>query len=384
MRLALCALVIAGCSKDTGRAPDHQPPRAPARASSDGGIGSASNSAGNESSDAKDPCPRATGARTTAARKIGIYSTAYPHQDGWVWRSQQWFKVIDSSGKAKRAFGNSEVPRGARALDAGSWFVEHCEAGGCGEHGTGVVIDRVSMFKQPTVQLVGPQSEIVWTELVGDYLYWGTFGPYGQTGEFRRIHPDGGDVETLWTGSGVTAVLIDGSTAFVSDGRTVSAVPIDGRKPHVLAKDLVDVTALAADAKDLYIVDRGDPYWQSKDSGSILRVPRDGGTVTKLVGPIRWPTTVAVDDDRVYYMADHAGDIWSMPKSGGSPTILVPTPPGDWPCRMSKWLRADASGLHWIRIDDGIGFVNGALWYLPRSMLRDPQAQWRDNPTDQP
>jgi hypothetical protein len=322
-----------------------------------------------------DPeCPRYVGARTTAAKKIGKHGRTLDVEGGYVWQIKDGkLQVFD--GKVThpiRILQPDRIPKGVIALDATHWFVKRCQDGGCGPHGTGIVIDRVAIGTQDRDKaFVGPQSEIIRAQVYGDDLYWITLGLYGETGELRRVPTKGGDVETLWTGRGMTVMRIDDRDVFASDGSSVVAVPRAGGKPRILAEGLQDVRDLAVDAKTVYIAESGDPFGNSEPSGYIKSVPRRGGSVTILAGPQKWPTVVAVDDERVYYMLREPGDIWAITKgTGGPPTMLVPTPPRDSSCLSSKWLHVDALGLKWVRMVEG--FHSGTLWSLSRHFLPSP------------
>jgi hypothetical protein len=277
------------------------------------------------------------------------------------------------------------VPKHFLAISKQSWFVQRCDDAGCGQHGDGKAIDRIDRKTQAVTKLAGPESEIVFAQAYGKHFYWGTFGPYGKAGELRRVPEAGGKVETLWTGGGVHTVLIRQSTAYVADEHTVSAVPIGiTGKPILLAKDLRDARGLAVDDKFIYIVDRGDPYFQAKDSGYVMRVPLAGGNAEKLAGPIKWPRVVGVDSNRIYFMGDSFGDVWAIPKSGGKASILIPTPPRDWPCRSTKWLQVTDKGLQYLRMSEGFDTKTnlpidwGTLWSIQRDWMTDPQKQFQD------
>jgi hypothetical protein len=317
-------------------------------------------------------CPKYVGKRSTAAQLVGLHARTLPHQDGWAFQFDKGISVFSpTSGQPTQQIPAAEIPKGIIAFDDEAWYVPHCEAGGCGEHGTGVVIDRVDRSTKAATQLVPSQSEIVTAEVMGDYLYWSTFGPYGMTGELRRIKREGGKVETLWKGHGVAAMLLEHDVALVADQTSVVAVPLSGGKPRVLAEKLQEVNAIAADADHIYIAEYGDRYWASPASGYIKRVPRAGGTVETLAGPIKSPSVVAVDDDRAYYMLSDSGTVWSIVKTGTEqPTMIVPQPPRDATCQRSMWLRADQTGLIWFRKVEGFG--KGNLWRLSRQYLPPP------------
>lgn len=376
-------LVLVACTKASE--PSRSESKTPGvRVAGDAGLPPRITDDATTTSTEEDPCPKQGGPQTTAVQRIGLYGRIYPHEQGRIWHSTKHFKVIGRDNKDIENVDVKTVPRGFIALSTDAWFVQSCENGKCGPHGTGRIISRIERGAPTTTKLAGPQSEIAFAEIISDSLYWATFGPYGNSGELKRVPTKGGKTETLWTGRGVTTVLIDNGVAFVSDGATVSSVPLDGRKPLVLAKDLTEARGLAVEDKHLYIADRGDPHMQSKDSGSILRVPRAGGAVEKLAGPIRWPSVVGVDSDRIYYMSDRSGDVWVIPKKGGKPQVLIPTPPNDWPCRVTRWLQVNDRGLLYLRMSEGWDTSTGkvidwgTLWAIQRQWMQDPVKQFAD------
>jgi hypothetical protein len=348
-------LVLVACGK--GGEPSHAN-MAPAPAV-------ASNGSANDLDDDEDACPQRGGPQTTAVRRSGLHVRILPHERGYVTFAPTLFRVIDDAGNEVESVPPKTVPEHVIAMSAGYWFVLGCEAGGCGPHGTGAIINRVDRTTGATIQIAGPDEEIMFAEVVGDTLYWATFGEYGLTGSLRRTPIAGGKPTTLWTGEAVNAVLIRGAVAYVADNKTVSAVALAGGTPRTLVKGLRSAHGLAVDDKYLYVTDRGDAYRASKDSGSVLRVPLAGGKPEPLAGPVRWPTVVGVDDDRVYFMGDDSGDVWAIPKAGGTPSLVIPTPPQDRPCRNTTWLHVGPHGLEYLRMSPG--HERGTLWSIVSS-----------------
>ena len=360
-------LVLVACGK--GGEPSHASlAPAPAVASKD---------SAKEPDDEEGECPKRGGPPTTAVRRSGLHVRILPHERGYVTFAPAFFHVIDDAGQEVDSVPPRTVPEHVIAMSAGYWFVSACEAGGCGPHGTGAIINRVDRTTGASVQIAGPDEEIMFAEVVGDALYWATFGEYGLTGALRRVPIAGGKPTTLWTGTAVNAVLIRGASAYVADDRTVSAVPLSGGRPRTLVKDLRSAHGLAVDDTYLYVTDRGDAYHASNDSGSVLRVPLAGGKPEQLAGPVRWPTVVGVDDDRVYFMGDDSGDVWAIPKAGGTPALYIPMPPQDWPCRDSKWLHVGSQGLAYLRMSRGVDIDSGTLWSIRREWMTDPQQQFK-------
>ena len=180
-------------------------------------------------------------------------------------------------------------------------------------------------------------------------------------------------------------MLINAGVAYVADGESVSAVPLfQNATPTKLSTGLTHARALASDDTYVYVADRGEPAGIARASGFLLRVPRTGGTVEKLAGPLKWPTVVAADKDRIYFMGDGSGDVWARPKAGGAASVFIPTPPGDWTCRSTAWLHVNERGLQYLRKSKGWDSVTheiidwGTLWSIQRSWMTDPVKQLAD------
>lgn len=382
MMLVVCLLACTKEPSHTQNQPARQQPAPPAPVATTPGSAPATGSA----ADNDDPCPKRGGPQTTAVQRIGLYGRMYPHEQGHVWYSTKDFKVLQDNSEIDNA-NVKDVPRGFIAVSKPAWFVQRCdEKTGCGEHGDGRAIDRIDRSTQQTTKLAGPEKEIAFAEVYGGFLYWGTFGPYGASGELKRVPEAGGTIETLWSGAGVTQVLIKDAVAYVADGKSVTSIALaTPSKPTLLAKDLTDARGLAVDDKFVYIVDRGKPYWDAEPSGFVLRVPRAGGTIEKLAGPVKWPTVVGVDPVRIYFMGDGWGDVWAIPKAGGKAAVFIPTPPRDWECRSTKWLEVTPRGIQYLRMSEGFDTKTGrpidwgTLWSIRREwMMTDPVKQFAD------
>jgi hypothetical protein len=325
-------------------------------------------------------CPPFIGAQSTGAQMSGRDGRVLAHEKGWVWQSRKSVHVFGpTSGKPIHTTPASSVPKGIVAMDDDAWYVRHCETGGCGPHGTGVVVDRVERTGGATKQVVPPQSEIASAEIVGDFLYWATFGPYGESGALSRVTRTGGKVEVLWSGGGVNDMVIDGEDAFVVDDTTLVQIPLTGGKPIELAKKLENATDVEVRGDTVFFIEGGDPYWAAPASGFVRSVPRGGGKVTTLAGPLDHPSVVTADETRVYWMLQRSGTIWSIDrKPDAEPVMLVPQPPRDGACLTSVWIRADQQGLMWLR---KAGMAHGGtLWRLNRSELGEndtPMASFR-------
>jgi hypothetical protein len=375
-------LVLVACTKTE---PPHSTPSGSAvqRANPAPAPAVASKGSAKDPAD-EGPCPKRGGPQTTAVQRIGLYVRILPHERGYVAFAPKYFKVIDDAGQQLESVDARTVPKHVIAMSTDYWFVPGCQPGGCDEHGAGTIVNRIDRKSGATLQIGGPDSEIAFAEVVGDALYWATYGPYGLSGALNRTPIAGGKTTALWTGKAVNSVLIHGATAYVADDTSVSSVALSGGAPRTLVKGLVAAHGLAVDDKYLYVTDRGDAYVNSKDSGSVLRVPLGGGNADKLAGPVRWPTVVGVDDERVYFMGDESGDVWAIPKAGGKAFVYIPTPPKDWPCRSTTWMHVGSQGLKYLRMSRGWDSATGdaidwgTLWSIQRPWMKDPEQAFKD------
>jgi hypothetical protein len=189
-----------------------------------------------------------------------------------------------------------------------------------------------------TPSLLGevPGSLIVSMTTDDSRIYFATWDDDSLTGSVYSIAKDGGPVKALVHGLTTPFELaVDGqfiywvavgtSTGedFLSDGSIGRAAKSDGSGVTKLASDLSLPLALAIDATNVYFGEAGAGL--GNPSGGVRRVPRTGGTVTKLldniiVGPL------TLDASAVYYgvlLSDGSFQVSTLQKSGGSPRLLV-------------------------------------------------------------
>ena len=198
------------------------------------------------------------------------------------------------------------------------------------------------------------------------YVYWGT-SPHERSGGVYRIRRTGGDAEMLWSRDFVRDLVPYDDGILIVGKAGIAWLPAGSRPATAVFRGAARAATVTDDA--FYVAERGDPYWQSADSGFIHRIPRRGGAGEKLVGPVRWPQAIAVHGDRVYYMLSESAAVWSVPTRGGPATIAVPevAGPSSDPCQESKWLAADDRGLFWLRT---AWRESGSLYHAPWAAVR--------------
>jgi len=273
---------------------------------------------------------------------------------GVVWR-------LPLGGGAAEEVGEIE---GARllAIDDEFFYRAECGTGGCGHHGDNQALIRVSRTNRARTVLADRLGIVHVAVLDRGNIYIGTWDDdHGARGSVARLPRKGGSLTTLWQGGAVEDLFIDGDRVFAVAGGEVISIPRAGGNPVVVVSGLQDARAVSVDSSHVYVAERGDPYWQSADSGYLVRVPRGGGKSERMLGPVRWPEGVAVLGDRVL-VGLAKGDILSIPRSGGTPEVLVAETRSD-PCRETFWMRAIGGSLYWlraVRIEAG----RGILWRL--------------------
>lgn len=248
------------------------------------------------------------------------------------------------------------------AIDDDFFYWAECGTGGCGHHGDNQALVKVSRATRAKT-VIADRLGIVHVALLDrGNVYIGTWDDdYGARGAVARVPRKGGSVATLWTGGAVEDLLIEGDRIFAATAGQVVSIPRGAGKPVVLATGTQEARTVAVDAGHVYVVDRGDPYWKSADSGYLLRVPRRGGTAERMLGPVRWPESVAVIGDRVV-VGLAKGDILAVAKNGGAPAVLVAEKRAA-PCRQTYWMRAIGGSLYWLRAVQVEG-GRGILWRL--------------------
>ncbi len=255
----------------------------------------------------------------------------------------------------------------SHVFDDDYWYEARCTAGCDVSHGATHTLSRVDRRSGARTVLATEASggdDFSGLRIAGPYLLWSSFSGYGDYGAVSRVHRDGGRVELLWEDAAIVdfAQHADGILAWSLGA--VAWIP-DGGPAQVLARGLRDVSGAALDETTVYISERGDPYWRSADSGRILSVPRAGGPPKVLVGPVRWPAGVAVDDRAVYWILEQRQVVFAAPKAGGATRELAlpPLVGADPDCAQTIGLAPDPAGLYVLR--SGGGDCGDSLSFVP-------------------
>lgn len=344
MRWATLALVVssAACSRTSG------PPSAPVAAAS-----SAPPSARAEPGPpARPPGPVRLGAA------VGIPIVV---DRGMFWPAPDGPRLLAEGATVPRRVDESERAdllgqRPARQLRVG------CSPRGCGPHGTGK-----ALFLQDGARerlLADGLHEVHGAEVIGAHAYWVTFGPYGARGDLSRVPTAGGRVERLWAGSGIHAMLVDGTDVyFVSDAEVVWFDTSTSRA-HVIAAAASQRSRLVLHGDRLYWAELGEPRRTSAPSGAVRSAPRHGGAVTTHADAVKWPTLLCVDDTRVYFGREDGSELYAVPLEGGEIETVVDLGPG---LGGIMWAHPTGAGMLVMRGDRlAIGLGHPAdLWLVP-------------------
>lgn len=158
-------------------------------------------------------------------------------------------------------------------------------------------------------------------------IYWSSCGT--QTSDYRvgaiqTMPKSGGQVRSLaakWSSPG--KLIVGDESVFWLDGKwmtetTLMRVSKDGGPAHAMVTDPNQITSLA--------VDEDHVYWTtcswSHDApfGAVMRMPKSGGSPEVLIPDAGCPGSLALDDTTIYWVDD---GLQALDKSGGTPVTLL-------------------------------------------------------------
>jgi hypothetical protein len=131
--------------------------------------------------------------------------------------------------------------------------------------------------------------------------------PINAPNVWTRIPLDGSPVSHFDAPAADAFAADDQSLYLVFDGdMNVKAMPNTGGELRVVAS-LADAAAVTVDANFLYVA-------QQSPTNRIVKLPRSGGATTTIADHAGNPTSIAVDDDYIYWSATDDGAIRRAPK----------------------------------------------------------------------
>ena len=182
------------------------------------------------------------------------------------------------------------------------------------------------------------------------------------------VQPTDGGASTVLTRIGVpvAGLTLGPDAAWVTAGRTVRRLPLDGGVPMVITNQLVRPQAIAAgDGAVLVVdvdpttpgmlrasrvlrlpaaapagaaftvlgtyqgevddvaVDRGDAFWADPLEGSVLAATAQAATPTILASERGLPGAVVVAADQVVWVEKRSESLWAVARTGGTPRRLA-------------------------------------------------------------
>jgi sugar lactone lactonase YvrE len=136
------------------------------------------------------------------------------------------------------------------------------------------------------------------------------------------------------------------------EGEVVGRAPREGQSPEapVLLAAVPGVPqkrSLPSEAGAGVAVDADFIYWTVPAAGTVMRLPKDGGTPRRLaVGQLQ-PTAIALDQTHVYWLNRSGGTVMKAPKDGGKATVIASGQhvPAD--------LAVDTRHIYWTTLEGG-------------------------------
>jgi len=277
---------------------------------------------------------------------LGTSPDASPNEDASV-------DAATCEGVGRRVIAAETAETHALAIDhADLYWTEyrnHGEVGGDVMHGTvdGDAPTRIATDQDLPVATATDPLHVLWVSSHATGIFYvPKAGPFGGETAFGAavpsLHPafavggyliyfsDGQSVQstqlgasasyTTWVGAGATGFALEPYALYFRT--SASIVHVD------LVTRLSDVLAPAGGDGDRLVLDDAYVYWPTvgvDGTGSISRVEKTGGAPTLVASGLAQPTSLAVDDQNVYFAttSSSVGGIARVPKSGGDVEVLA-------------------------------------------------------------
>jgi hypothetical protein len=315
--------------------------------------------------------PVAGGSPVTVAHKIGVPS-------GITFRDQEMFWLDDQPGNSPvgcvgdgvvrvlRKGRTTQLAIGDQCYQSTSDLaVTATDVYWVSSVGTeGEVIRRTPVNGGTTSAFVTPASPVVAMLSDGAYLYWLEDVFPDHSNAIRRIPFSGGPVETVVSGfmSEARTFAINSGTLFYfvydsPDSETLYSVSLSGGASSLVGATGIKPLKLAADESAL--------YWIDVYGTTVSAMPVTGGNPTVLATPQHEVFDLMVRANDVLWSESdgnalpQSGTVNSVPKSGGSVAVLAQGE--DAPGRLV----ADGSWIYWtegasLGLSEGFGRIGRA------------------------
>lgn len=236
------------------------------------------------------------------------------------------------------------------------------------------------------------------------WVYWAEGSFLEGVAQIARVPAGGGAVETVVSGvAGRPPITVSDTHVFIADRWRIKGVPVSGGTLETLAAASFYIRSIVTDGAYVYWLEGGpfaivrkvsadggpvttlgsgggDPagpirvdathvYWMGGEN-AIFRVPKDGGNVTTLVGPVPGLLTdFLVDGGNVYFSEWDGGRIRKTPVTGGEVSTLASLSPD-----QTRRLATDGLSVYWID-QGGVGkapTTGGAPSHIVFRLAADP------------
>jgi len=180
----------------------------------------------------------------------------------------------------------------------------------------------------------------LWLAVDDASVYWTT-----ADGEVMRASKKGGTAEVLAQGEdNPTQIVVDNERVFWVDAHALRSIPKDGGTVSTLLGDVALSPVLTADDEHLYCA--------ATDLGAIFQLPKSGGATTQIIGGMKFGLGIlglAVDADAVFFTNHWDASVVAVPFGGASPRVIASAQPAPYAIAVRDhavyWSRNNRPGV---------------------------------------